>query len=46
MVKFTQDQVDQLNLKIKTTDEAIQWVSDNLHPKVAKHQVLVQRMQL
>ncbi|MBS1268325.1 MAG: Phosphoadenosine phosphosulfate reductase [Nitrosopumilus sp.] len=36
MVKFTQDQVDELNLKIKTTDEALRWVSDNLHPKVAK----------
>ncbi|HJO31016.1 MAG TPA: phosphoadenosine phosphosulfate reductase family protein, partial [Nitrosopumilus sp.] len=36
MVRFTQEQVDELNLKIKTTDEALQWVSDNLHPKVAK----------
>jgi phosphoadenosine phosphosulfate reductase len=34
--KFTQEQVDELNLKIKTTNEAIQWVSDNLHPRVAK----------
>ena len=36
MVRFTQKQVDDLNSKIKTTDEALQWVSDNLHPKVAK----------
>jgi len=36
VTKFTQEQVDDLNSKIKTTDEAIQWVSDNLHPKVAK----------
>jgi phosphoadenosine phosphosulfate reductase len=34
--KFTQEQVDELNSKIKTTDEALQWVSDNLHPRVAK----------
>ena len=36
MKKFTQEQVDELNSKIKTTDEALQWVSDNLHPRVAK----------
>ena len=36
MTKFTQEQVDELNSKIKTTEEALQWVSDNLHPKVAK----------
>jgi phosphoadenosine phosphosulfate reductase len=34
--KFTQVQVDELNSKIKTTEEALQWVSDNLHPRVAK----------
>jgi len=36
VTKFTQDQVDELNSKIKTTNEALQWVSDNLHPQVAK----------
>jgi phosphoadenosine phosphosulfate reductase len=36
MKRFTQDQVNELNSKIKTTNEAIQWVSDNLHPHVAK----------
>lgn len=36
MTKFTQEQVDDLNSKIKTTEEALQWASDNLHPKVAK----------
>ena len=36
MTKFTQEQVDNLNSTIKTTEEALQWVSDNLHPKVAK----------
>ena len=36
VTKFTQEQVDELNSTIKTTEEALQWVSDNLHPKVAK----------
>ncbi|MDC3254661.1 phosphoadenylyl-sulfate reductase [Nitrosopumilus sp.] len=36
MTKFTQEQVDNLNSTIKTTEESLQWVSDNLHPKVAK----------
>jgi len=36
MKTFTQKQVDDLNSKIKTTTEALQWVSDNLHPRVAK----------
>jgi len=45
MTKFTQEQVDDLNSRIKTAEEALQWASDNLHPKVAKHQVLVQKIQ-
>lgn len=36
MTRFTQEQVDDLNSKINTAEEALQWVSDNLHPKVAK----------
>ena len=36
MTKFTQEQVDELNAKIKTAEEALKWASDNLHPKVAK----------
>jgi phosphoadenosine phosphosulfate reductase len=36
VTKFTQEQVDNLNSTIKTTEEALQWASDNLHPKVAK----------
>ena len=36
VIKFVQKQVDELNSRIKTTEEALQWVSDNLHPKVAK----------
>ena len=36
MVRFTQKQVDDLNSRITTTEEALRWVSENLHPKVAK----------
>lgn len=36
MVRFTQEQVDELNSKIRTTEEALKWASDNLHPNVAK----------
>ena len=36
MKRFTSQQVDDLNNSIKTTEDALQWVSENLHPKVAK----------
>lgn len=36
MVRFSQEQVDELNSKITTAEDALQWASDNLHPKVAK----------
>ena len=36
MVKFTQEQVDELNSKIKTTQKTLQWASENLCPRVAK----------
>ena len=36
MTKFSQSQVDELNSKINSAQEALQWVSDNLHPNVAK----------
>ena len=36
VTKFTQEQVDELNSKIKTAEEALKWTSENLHPKVAK----------
>ena len=36
MTRFTQEQVDELNSKISTAKEALQWASDNLHPKVGK----------
>ena len=35
-MKFSQQEVDQLNSSIKTAQEALKWASDNLHPKVAK----------
>ena len=34
--RFSQEQVDDLNSNIITTEDALRWVSDNLHPKVAK----------
>ena len=36
VTRYTQDDVNKLNSKINTTEEALQWASDNLHPKVAK----------
>ena len=36
MVKFAQSEIDELNSKIHTAEEALQWASDNLHPNVAK----------
>lgn len=33
---FTKEQVDRLNAEITTTEDALQWASENLHPKVAK----------
>lgn len=36
MRRFTQSQVDDLNSKITTTQDALTWASDNLHPSVAK----------
>ena len=36
MTKFSQSEVDELNSKINTAEDALQWVSDNLHPNVAK----------
>lgn len=36
MVKFTQREIDELNSTITTTQKALQWASENLHPKVAK----------
>lgn len=36
LAKLTQAQVDGLNSTIRTADEALQWASDNLHPRVAK----------
>lgn len=36
MTRFTQDDVDRLNSEIGTAEEAVQWTSDNLHPRVGK----------
>ncbi|RNJ74778.1 MAG: phosphoadenylyl-sulfate reductase [Nitrosopumilus sp. B06] len=36
MVKFTHEQVADLNSKIGTAKEALRWASENLHPRVAK----------
>lgn len=36
MRRFTQSQVDDLNSQITTTQDALTWASDNLHPNVAK----------
>ena len=36
MKRFTQIQVDELNEKITTADDALRWASENLHPAVAK----------
>lgn len=33
---FSQEEVDDLNSRIHTAREALQWASDNLHPRVAK----------
>lgn len=35
-MKFTQEQVDELNETISNTGDALKWTSENLHPKVAK----------
>ncbi|RNJ75537.1 MAG: phosphoadenylyl-sulfate reductase [Nitrosopumilus sp. H13] len=36
MARFTREQVDDLNSKMDTAEEALRWASKNLHPKVAK----------
>lgn len=33
---FTQSEIDEINLGLNTAEDALQWASDNLHPKVAK----------
>ncbi len=36
VARFSQEQVDELNSRITTAEEALEWASDNLHPRVAK----------
>ena len=35
MTKFTLEQIDELNTKLKTPQEVLKWALDNLHPKLA-----------
>lgn len=36
MTSFTQSEIDELNTRFTTPQEALQWASDTLHPKIAK----------
>lgn len=36
LMRFTNQQIDALNETITTTEDALRWTSDNIHPKVAK----------
>ena len=36
VVKFTQRELDEINPTLKTAEDALNWASENLHPKVAK----------
>lgn len=36
MTRFTPEQINELNSTLRTAEDALQWASDNLHPKVAK----------
>ncbi|MDX1442068.1 MAG: phosphoadenosine phosphosulfate reductase family protein, partial [Nitrosopumilaceae archaeon] len=36
MGKFTQRELDEINPTLKTAQDTLKWVSENLHPKVAK----------
>lgn len=36
MGKFTQAELDEINPTLKTSQDALQWAFDNLHPRVAK----------
>src|SRR5437879_183667 len=35
MPKFTSEQIQQLNAKLKTPQEVLRWALDNLHPRIA-----------
>ncbi len=36
MGKFTQKELDEINLTLKTAEDVLKWASENLHPRVAK----------
>ena len=44
MVKFTQKELDEINPTLKTAQDALTWASENLHPKLQKHQALEQKI--
>src|SRR5712692_11920708 len=35
MLKFSAEQIQQLNAKLKTPQEVLRWALDNLHPRIA-----------
>jgi len=35
MSKFTPDQISEINDKLKTPEEVLQWGLENIHPKLA-----------
>ncbi len=36
MVKFTQEELDEVNKTLSTPEDCLKWAFDNLHPKLAK----------
>ena len=36
MAKFTSEQVDELNSRMHTAEDALRWASETLHPRIAK----------
>jgi len=44
MSQFTPEQISELNDKLKTPEEGLQWGFENIHPKLALRQALGQKM--
>jgi phosphoadenosine phosphosulfate reductase len=44
MSKFTTEQISELNDKLKTPEEVLQWGLENIHPKLALASSLVLKM--
>ena len=36
MGKFTQEELDEVNKTLSTSEDCLKWAFDNLHPKLAK----------